>query len=416
VNRFGRSRLTALLARPDVRRVFEALDGDGEEVRIVGGALRNALVGREPGDVDFATTATPDVTRRRARRAGLAVVPTGIEHGTLTVLVDGTPFEVTTLREDVETDGRRAKVRFGRDFAADALRRDFTINALMADASGRIADHAGGIDDLAAGRVRFIGDADQRIREDYLRILRFFRFSADYAMGALDDAGLAASLRQREGLAMLSRERIRAELWKLTGTARAVEIVGLLVETGLWGRLTGGVAELGRFARAHAAGLAADERVAALAVMAEEDGQRLRERLRLSNEETDIMVSHARLAARMRSLGRPLDSAAARALAAEFDTGPLARTLAIVAGEALPDFTEDGRWAIAALAAGRMARPVFPLRGADLVAAGIGKGPDIGALLARARTVWSARGCPEGDGVREDLLAALGFDSRPRDP
>lgn len=413
MNRFARSRLDALLARPDVRRVFQALGGAGEEVRIVGGALRNALVGLEPGDVDFATTATPDVTRRRARQAGLKAVATGIEHGTLTVLVDGAPFEVTTLREDVETDGRRAKVRFGRDFAADALRRDFTINALMADATGRIYDHAGGIDDLAAGRVRFIGDADQRIREDYLRILRFFRFSSDYATGALDDAGLAASLRQREGLAILSRERIRAELWKMTMTARAVEIVGLLLETGLWGRLTGGVAELGRFARACDAGQDPEERFAALAVMVEDDAERLRERLRLSNGDTEVLVSHARLLARMRSLGRSLDGGTARALAAEFDTGPLARTVAVLAGEALPNLTEDGREAIAAMAAGRRARPVFPLRGADLIAAGIGKGPEIGAILARARGAWLALGCPEGDGVRDDLMAALGFDSRP---
>jgi len=210
-----RSHLDAVLAEPRLRRLLTALDGNGEETRVVGGAVRNALFGRRVKDVDLATTALPEETARRAREEGFKVVPTGIEHGTLTVIVGGEPFEVTTLREDVETDGRHAVVRFGRDFAADALRRDFTINALSVRADGEIRDYTGGLADIAAGRVRFIGSARGRIREDYLRILRFFRFFAEYAQGPIDADGLHAAIHERAGLERLSRERIRTEFLRL---------------------------------------------------------------------------------------------------------------------------------------------------------------------------------------------------------
>ncbi len=174
----GRLRDPGVLRAGAVARVRKALDGNGEETRIAGGAVRDLALGLTPGDFDLATTASPDVVMARARAAGFNVAPTGLAHGTVTVIADGRPFEVTTLREDVATDGRHAVVKFGRDFRADALRRDFTINALSLDAEGRVHDYCGGLADLEARRVRFIGDARERIREDYLRILRFFRFSA----------------------------------------------------------------------------------------------------------------------------------------------------------------------------------------------------------------------------------------------
>jgi tRNA nucleotidyltransferase/poly(A) polymerase len=217
-----------LVEQPELRRVLDALAVPGEETRLVGGALRNALLGRAVNEVDLATTLLPEDAMRRARAAGLKAVPTGIEHGTVTVVVHGTPFEVTTLREDVETDGRHAVVRFGRSFEQDAHRRDFTVNALSLGEDGRLHDYTGGVADLEAGRLRFIGDPGQRIREDYLRVLRFFRFSADYAEGPLDPAGLDASVRERDGLAILSRERIRTELLKLLTARRAAEILALL--------------------------------------------------------------------------------------------------------------------------------------------------------------------------------------------
>ncbi|MGP0104555.1 MAG: CCA tRNA nucleotidyltransferase, partial [Rhodoblastus sp.] len=170
-----------LLDRPALKKVFSALDG--VETRVVGGAVRNALLGEPIADIDLAVAAPPEIVVEKAGRAGLRAVPTGIDHGTVTLVVDGAHFEVTSLREDVATDGRRAKVRFGEDFAADAQRRDFTINALSVDARGEIFDYVGGLDDLARRRVRFIGDPRRRIMEDYLRILRFFRFSACYGAG-----------------------------------------------------------------------------------------------------------------------------------------------------------------------------------------------------------------------------------------
>ena len=221
----GRLRDLTPLKQGPLARALEALNGDGEETRLVGGAVRDLALGASPGDFDLATTALPEVTTRRARKAGFQVVPTGVAHGTVTLVENGQAIEVTTLREDVETDGRRAVVRFGRDFEADALRRDFTINALSLGPDGLIHDYCGGLDDLAALRVGFIGDARQRIREDYLRILRFFRFSARFVEGPLDIDGLEASVAERGGLEILSRERVRAELLKLLAARRAVDVV-----------------------------------------------------------------------------------------------------------------------------------------------------------------------------------------------
>ena len=186
-------------ARRGLASLLALLDRDGEEARVVGGAVRNALLHIEVVEIDIATTAVPEEVVRRAERAGWKAVPTGIEHGTVTVVIDGKPFEVTTLRQDVETYGRKAKVVFGRDWKADAERRDFTINALSARADGTVYDYVGGIADIDARRVRFIGDPQQRIAEDYLRILRFFRFHAWYGEGAPDAAGLHACIVARGG-------------------------------------------------------------------------------------------------------------------------------------------------------------------------------------------------------------------------
>ena len=216
----------------------------------MGGAVRDALLGRPPGEVDLATTARPPEVMRRAEAAGLKAVPTGIDHGTVTVVSGGAGFEVTTLREDVETDGRHAVVRFGRDWQADALRRDFTMNALYARRDGQVIDLVGGLADLEAGRVRFIGDAEARIREDHLRILRLFRFHAGYGRGPLDPHALHAALRQREGIERLSRERIGREIIKLLKAPGAPETVTLMSETGFLNRVLGGVGHLPRARKA----------------------------------------------------------------------------------------------------------------------------------------------------------------------
>ncbi|MDE2363329.1 MAG: CCA tRNA nucleotidyltransferase, partial [Hyphomicrobiales bacterium] len=296
--------LAGLLADPRVARALAALDGDGEETRIVGGAVRNALIGRPFTDVDMATTATPDIIVARAKKAGLKSVPTGYEHGTVTVVVAGRPFEVTSLREDVETDGRRAKVRFGRDFDADARRRDFTINSMSLARDGVLHDPLGGRADLARRRVRFIGDARTRIAEDYLRILRFFRFHAAYGEGPLDADGLSAAISLRQGLAHLSAERVRAEILKLLAAPRGPEVAREAADAGLLEIACAGVlysSQLDRLAAIECArSVEADAvlRLCAFAVAVVEDADRLRETLRLSN------VEHRRLAAAAGALVR----------------------------------------------------------------------------------------------------------------
>ena len=218
----------------------------------------------------------------------------------MTIVAAGLPIEVTTLRQDIETDGRHAQVAFGRDFRLDALRRDFTINALSIDLQGRVHDYANGLADLAARRVRFIGDAHLRIREDYLRILRFFRFSARFGEGELDAEGFVATIREREGLAILSRERVRVELLKLLAAPHAGEIVTRVCEAGLLAGPLAGMADPARLRRLIGLEAARGEppdpllRLAALAVQIEEDAERLRERLRLSNGEYDRLATLAR--------------------------------------------------------------------------------------------------------------------------
>ncbi|ODN71594.1 CCA tRNA nucleotidyltransferase [Methylobrevis pamukkalensis] len=231
----------AFLADPALQRLFDVVETPGTRLRAVGGAVRNTLIGVAVADVDLATDAAPETVMQRARAAGLAVHPTGLDHGTVTVVVAGCAFEVTTLRADIATDGRRATVAFTDDWAADAGRRDFTMNAIYADRDGTLFDPCGGIADALAGRVRFIGDPAARIAEDYLRILRFFRFHAVYGSGEPDAEGLAASIRARRGLDILSRERIGQEMLKLVTGRRAGAIAAVMQEAGLLGPVIAGV-------------------------------------------------------------------------------------------------------------------------------------------------------------------------------
>ena len=389
--------LAGLLAERGLIALLSALDRDGEETRVVGGAVRNALLGRPVHEIDLATTLPPERTAELARAAGWKAVPTGIEHGTLTVVVKGRPFEVTTLREDVKTDGRHAVVRFGRDFAADAARRDFTMNALSLGRDGRLHDYVGGLDDLRAGRVRFIGDAHRRIHEDYLRILRFFRFSADYADGPVDPDGLDACIQGRDGLARLSRERVRAELLKLLAARRAGEIVELLSGSGLLARLVGGIADPGRLARVAAAdpeGGDSIRRLAASLVLTREDADRLRERLRLSNAEGDRLAAYADVLARLRSGPHPLEAADLRRIAATAGLPALLDALAAVTGEPRPRLTADANALAQSYASGREGAPAFPLAGRDLLATGVPPGPELGRQLAALKANWLEAGCP----------------------
>lgn len=382
-----------------LRRILAALNPPGGrgETRIVGGAVRNTLIDRPVSDVDLATVLVPQEVTRRAEAAGLHVVPTGLRFGTVTVVADGAAHEVTTLRRDVSTDGRWAEVAFGTDWAEDAQRRDLTINALYADPDGAVFDPLGALPDVAARRVRFIGDADARIREDHLRALRFFRFHAQYAEGPIDADGFRAAIRARALMARLSPERVHQELMKLLKAPGAPQTLARLAETGILTDIVGvpGLARFDRLAAIEAArGLepGAIRRLAALAVRLEEDAERLTARLRLSNRAAEALAHIARHARRLAA--DPSLPAGRRALhagaehfadvvlvAAAQDPGAdVARLLDLAATDPVPP---------------------FPLRGADLVALGLPPGPEVGRVLAGLEETWAA-----GD-FREDRETLL---------
>lgn len=390
----------ALLEEPRTARVMAALNGAGEAARVVGGALRNALMGLPVADVDIAATAMPQEVMARALAAGIKAVPTGLDHGTVTLVVDGAPFEVTTLREDVETDGRRAVVRHGRDFDADARRRDFTMNALSLSADGALHDPVGGLPDLLARRVRFIGSPRQRIAEDYLRILRFFRFHAAYGDGPFDAEGLAACVALRDGLATLSRERVRVELLKLIAARRAPQAVAQIAQAGLLGPLLAGVAYVARFGRLTrietAMGLRPDAtlRLAALAVLVTEDAVRLRDMLRLSNAETERLSKAARALAPLHGAVAPPAPGELRHLM--FAHGQrAARDAALLAHAESGAGAEDAGWLSAHAFLRDTPEPRLPFSGGDLIARGLSPGTQVGRALKHLQAGWIRAGFPK---------------------
>lgn len=387
------------LENRDLQRLLATLARGGEEARIVGGAVRNALLGEPVSDIDIATTLTPKKTIRRANFAGFKTVPTGIEHGTVTVIVSERPYEVTTLRADVETDGRRAKVVFGRDWKADAERRDFTINALYAEADGTIVDLVGGMKDIESRTLRFIGDAEKRIREDYLRILRFFRFFAWYGSGRPDAEGLKACARLKDGLAQLSAERVWAEMKKLLGARDPSRSLLWMRQAGV---LTAVLPESEKWGIDAIHGLAAAERdlgwtadpLLRLEAIVPPDAVRMRalaERLRLSRAESRRLADWASAmtpkpdlteGAFMKTLYRggagALEDRLKLALAG-------ARARALTDDKAL---VEAGGFSRLLSCLGKWKRPVFPLSGDDLLTLGASTGKSLGELLVRLENEW----------------------------
>ncbi len=392
------------LREGEVARLLALLNSDGEEARVVGGAVRNALLQLPVAEIDVATTALPEEVMRRVAAAGGKAIPTGIEHGTVTAIIDHHPVEVTTLREDVETFGRKARVAFGRDWKMDAERRDFTINALSATADGTVFDYVGGFEDIAARRVRFIGEPQRRIEEDYLRILRFFRFHAHFGAGAPDSAGVAACVNGRGGLETLSRERVRTEMLKLFVAPRATPALVMMAETGLLGLVLGGVPFLASFEnliKAEAAiGIEPDavRRLGALGVWVAEDAERLTQRLRLANAESERLLALEhwwRVAPRA-------DAQAARALLYDLGAQSFADRV-LVAWSRSEAGAADSAWRDLATLPQRWTAPAFQLKAADFTRRGVAAGPSLGVALRVAERAWIAADFPTDPAALEAI-------------
>ncbi|HUK60186.1 MAG TPA: CCA tRNA nucleotidyltransferase [Stellaceae bacterium] len=376
------------------RAVLAAL-GSGN-ARFAGGPVRDALLGRDVVDIDIATSLEPEEVMRRLAAAGIAVVPTGLAHGTVTAVIAPRHFEITTLRRDVETFGRHARVEFTADWAADARRRDFTMNALYLDAAGAVFDHVGGLADLRAGRVRFVGDARERIREDVLRLLRFYRFSAHYAAGPFDEDGRAAARELKDLLPRLSAERVAAELLKLLAASDPAAALALMAEDGVLARILPEARGLALLAALVPLEPAPDpvRRLAALVADDARSAEAAARRLKLKTSERARIVAIAAPPFPVMLSGD--DATQRRAL---YRLGA-ARYADLVLMRAAAEGKGARATALLAFAAA-WKKPRFPLKGADLVARGLAPGPEVGELLGAIELWWEA-----GD-FRADRKAAL---------
>jgi poly(A) polymerase len=397
------------LSSQPLRRVFAALVHTGHETRVIGGAVRNTLLNLPVSDLDLATTLTPEDVIERTTKAGLAVYPTGLAHGTVTVVADGASFEVTTLRRDTETDGRHAVVAFTKDWHEDALRRDFTINALSCDAEGQVYDSVGGLEDLDARRVRFIGKAEDRIREDYLRILRFFRLTAAYSVGEPDTRGLAACLALKDGLTKLSAERIGSEIKKFIVTPRAGEIAGIMNDGGIFTIIIGQTAHPDVLRNLQAIENALDEdageitRLAALFAETAADARAVALRLRFSNTETSDLAAAADVNV------NALHMASEAALKGEiYVRGATAfKRVLRVAWARSGALANDLAWKEKSLLATHWIAPQMPFTGNDVMALGVPAGPRVGRTLKAFEAWWIEAGFPADRDAQKTRLAAL---------
>ncbi len=372
--------------------VMAALKRAGGEdcARFVGGCVRNGLMGKPVEDVDIATTLQPQAVIEALEAAGLKHVPTGIDHGTVTAIAQGQPFEITTLRRDVTTDGRNATVAFTDDWAEDAARRDFRLNALYVDQAGQVFDPIGeGVADALAGRIVFVGDAETRIREDYLRILRFFRFFAWYGQGEPDAAALAACAALNEGMARLSAERISKELLKLLSARDPAPAVRLMIETGVMDTFAPEARNAERLAA-----IRYPDTILRLAALLPDDAHLARhfaERLRLSNADRDRLA--AALAVEP-PLPQTLDARSVRRSLYDIGLRAYADRLAL-SGRTVEDTTGI---------AGDWARPQLPIGGEDVVVLGIPKSRRVGELLRKVEAWWIENDFPD---QRREVLRKL---------
>ena len=378
---------------PQVVAVMDALEARGFTgcARFVGGCVRNSLLNRPIEDIDIATTLTPDQVTEALQEAGIRAVPTGVEHGTITAVADSQPFEITTLRRDVSTDGRRAVVAFTQDWTEDAQRRDFTLNAVYADRDGTLFDPTGrGIEDGRAGRIVFVGDAMTRIREDYLRILRFFRFQAWYGKGDADEKALAACKALKVSLSGRPAERTARELTKLLAADEPRPAMALMAQTGVLGTILPCATDLAAFnqlVEIETDQLFENDPILRLATLIPEDqvgAAQIAERLRLSNEVRDRLVAAVGKSPRITSWMSPREirrAVYANGLRALTDRVKLA-------------WAKSGRTSVTHQWRGLLALaeswspPAFPLTGEDVIQSGVPKGPMVGQVLREVEDWW----------------------------
>ena len=371
---------------PETRAVMDALG----EARFVGGVVRNSLMGREVSDIDIATPLTPDEVTKRLEATKLKAVPTGVEHGTVTAISNGRPYEVTTLRRDVSTDGRRAVVTFTTDWAEDAQRRDFTMNALYADATGEVFDTVGGVADLKAGRVRFVGDPVTRIREDFLRILRLFRFHAWYGKSEIDKPALQACAAEKAGLRQLSGERIAKEMLKLLAAEDPVPVLRSMAATGILSEVLPGELNIVRLERLVAIDGTnffqpdAILRLAALLPDRAAGAHEIADRWKLSNADRDRLAD---IAGNTDKIVSYLSIKEVRKLLYKLGMARFKDRVSLKWAED-PKETNFVQWRALLAMADAWQRPKFPLDGGNVMAAGVPQGPLIGKILTEVEEWW----------------------------
>lgn len=377
------------LGRPDVQTIFAVLDGSEGKTRAVGGIVRDTLMERlrPDADIDMATELLPVTVMQRAKAAGMSVYPTGIDHGTVTVKLNETTVEVTTLRSDVETDGRHAVVKFGTDWIEDAKRRDFTINALYCGPDGVVFDPLGGASDAENGRVRFIGEAAERIAEDGLRVYRFFRFSASHGGERLDPEGLAACQAAATRLEHLSAERVGVEMMRMLGLPKIALTLAVMNEISLLALSRDVLATLLRYEV-----LGGQNAAARLAAIARSDVRYWQERWRLSNAVADT-------AERMGAAAQLLAEEKVAEGVYRFGEAAIDGLALAAAGANWP----RDRLMETARELGRLPEPTMPVTGKDLIANGEKPGPGLGAILTRLEALWIDSAFSLS---RDELLAA----------
>jgi len=377
------------MTRHETVAVMRALMADGVPARFVGGCVRDAIVGRAVNDIDIATAEPPDRVVALLTAAGLKAIPTGIDHGTVTAVVDGAPFEITSLRLDVETFGRRARVAYTDDWAADAERRDFTMNALFCDPDGTLYDPTGGLPDLKAGRVRFVGEARERIREDLLRLLRFFRLYAHYGTGAADPEALLACQAMAPDIATLSAERIWSELKGLLRAPAPAVVLNLMAEWDVLRHVlpeAGSREPLARLVEIEAKTAMDPDPVRRLSILLDIDdsgAMAFASRLRLSNAET----MHLRTL--VTPPARPgIDRTEAQNRVILYQLGEDIYADLVLLGWAAASPADDAPWEDLSSLSDRMPIPDFPVRGEDVLALGVPSGKIVGDLLSEVERWW----------------------------